>query len=315
MNEDTEAEAAARSRRISRRSLLIGAGGIGLATGGFAVGTATGVIKLNPVWTHTISSIGQLPAPTTSTDVAAVGQVTTTVANVYSRTRGANLNLVTFLPGHLDPATLPVVLLLPGTPGDPRRTVPGLSEALATEAATGGRPFAVVALDGGDGGWHQQQPGADPMDVLVDELPDWLAAHSLRGVPVAVAGIGMGGFDALLYARRRNERHDPVTAVATVAPGLATSWPQVSSRHTFLNSAQWESLDPLRHIGDLGRAAIGVWCGDRDPNRAAIEEFVTLAHPQVVDIGRPGHSGTNFRSTLADVLRFLARNLPGSVRG
>jgi pimeloyl-ACP methyl ester carboxylesterase len=324
MNEDTEAEAADRSRRISRRSVLLGAGGIGLATAGFAVGTATGAIKVNPVWQRTINAMGQLPTPAptttpipTSTMVVPAGLVTTAVAKVHSRTRDADLDLVAFLPGHIAPAKLPVVLMLPGTPGDPRKTAPGLSEALANQAASGGRPFAVVALDGTDG-WHQRQAGVDPMDVLIDELPAWLAAHHLggaSGVPVAVAGAGMGGFDALLYARRRNERGSPVRAVATLAPGLATSWPQVGSRHTFVDAAQWEQLDPLRHVAELGHAAIGVWCGDRDPYRAGIEQFVKLAHPQFVDMGRPGRGNAPFGATLASMLRFIGRNLPATARG
>ncbi|HEX3781912.1 MAG TPA: alpha/beta hydrolase-fold protein [Pseudonocardiaceae bacterium] len=322
MSEDSEAEAADRSRRISRRSLLLGAGGVGLAAAGFVAGAATGVIKLDPAWRQTMSAIGDLPTPSTSdpasgnpasgNPVVPVGLVTTTVAKVYSPTSGGNLNMVAFLPGHIAPAKLPVVLLLPGIAGDPRRSAPGLSEALATQSGTGGRPFAVVALQSAEDCWHQERLGSDPMDVLINELPAWLSAHELGGgAPVAVAGVGMGGFDALLYARRRNERDSPVHAVAAIAPGLATSWSEISGRHAFLDAAQWESLDPLRHVSELGHPAIGVWCGDRDTYRAGIEEFVKLAHPQLVETGRPGQHGT----TLAGVLRFLGRNLPAAIRG
>ena len=315
VNEDTEAEAADRSRRLNRRNLLLGGGGIALAVGGFVASAATGVIKLNPALQHSISALGQMPAPvsTTATAVTPVSLVTTSVASVYSHTRGANLNLVSFLPAGLAPAKLPVCLLLPGMPGDPRRAMPGLSAALSAQAANrGGRPFAVVALDGGENCWHQERPGADPMDVLVDELPAWLSAHGLTGPPVLAAGIGMGGFDALLYARRRNERGNPVRAVATIAPGLPTTWPEASARHTFQGEAQWAELDPLRHVPALGRTAVGVWCGDRDPDLAGVREFVRLARPQVADIDRGGHSAVTFRATLAGALRFLGTNLPGA---
>jgi S-formylglutathione hydrolase FrmB len=314
VNEDSEAEAADRSRRLNRRNLLLGGGGIALAVGGFVASAATGVIKLNPTLSHTIDALGDVPQPTT-TAVAPVRLVTTSVASVYSPTRGANLNLVSFLPADIAPGKLPVCLLLPGLPGDPRRAMPGLSAALSAEAAgQGGKPFAVVALDGGQDCWHQQRPGADPMDVLVDELPAWLAAHGFTGAPVLTAGIGMGGFDALLYARRRNEHGDPVRAVAAIAPGLSSTWPEASSRHTFQDEAQWAELDPLRHVSALGRTAVGVWCGDRDPNVAAIREFVKLAHPQVADIGRPGHGAGSFRAMLAGALRFLGANLPARVK-
>jgi pimeloyl-ACP methyl ester carboxylesterase len=323
VSEDSEAEAADRSRRLSRRTLLFGGGGIGLAAAGFAIGTATGTIKLNPVLQHTVNALGQVSTPTsTVSSVQPASLVTTTVARVYSHSRRANLSLVTFLPADVAPAKLPVCLLLPGRPGDPRQTVSGLSEALSAEAVTGGRPFAVVALDGGQKGgqscWHQQRSGADPMDVLIDELPAWLAAHHLGGLggaPVHCAGIGLGAFDALLYARRRNERGNPVRAVAAISPTLATSWSQASTLRAFADATLWESLDPLRHIDALGRTAVGVWSGARDPYLAGIREFVKLAHPQVADIGRPGHASTSFHTVLAGVLRFLGKNLPTPFRG
>lgn len=312
MNEDTEAEAAERSRRLSRRSLLLGGGGIAVAVGGFLVSAATGAVQVNPTITHAITALGQPDEPTT-TRVAPVSLVTTSVTSVYSPTRGAKLKLVTFLPAGMSRARLPVCLLLPGLTGDPRRTLPGLAGALSAEAAgKGGRPFAVVALDGGPDCWHREHPGADPMDVLVDELPAWLAAHGLTGPPVLAAGIGAGGFDALLYARRRNEHGSPVRAVAAIAPRLAMSWPAASARHTFSDQAQWRALDPLRHVSALGRTPVGVWSGDRDPNLTGIREFVRLAHPEVAEVGRPGPRGADFRATLAEALHFLGSKLPGA---
>jgi hypothetical protein len=237
--------------------------------------------------------------------------VTTSVASVYSPSRRGNLNLVSFVPAGVSPARLPVCLLLPGTPGDPRRAMPGLSQVLSAQATgKAGRPFAVVALDGGQNCWHQEGPGADPMDVLVDELPAWLSAHGLTGPPVVVAGIGSGGFDALLYARRRNEHGSPVRAVAAIAPGLATTWPEASARHTFQDEAQWAALDPLRHVPALGRTPVGVWCGRGDPDQSGVREFVRLAHPEVADIDKPGHSVAQFRITLTQALRFLGGKLP-----
>jgi hypothetical protein len=304
LSEDSEAEAAQRSRRLTRRNLLLGGGGIALAVGGFVASAATGAVKLNPAIQHTITALGQEPEPnTTTTTVAPVSLVTTSVASVYSPSRGANLNLVTFLPAGASPAKLPVCLLLPGRSG----ALPSLSSALSAEAAApGGRPFAVAALEGGQNSWHQQLPGADPMDVLVKELPAWLATHGFTGAPVLCAGIGTGGFDALLYARRRNESGSPVRAVAAIAPSLATDW--ASARHLFQNADQWAELDPIRHVSALGRTAIGVWCGERDQNLAGIREFVRLAHPRVADTTRPGRS---FHATLAGALRFLGANLPG----
>jgi pimeloyl-ACP methyl ester carboxylesterase len=309
VNEDSEAEAADRSRRLTRRSLLLGGGGIALAVGGFVVSAATGAVKLNPTLQHTISALGQVPQPTTAATTAVLPvSMTTSVTSVYSPTRRSNLNLVSFLPAGVAPGRLPVCLLLPGTPGDPRRAMPGLSAALSAEAAeAGGRPFAVVALDGGENCWHQERPGADPMDVLIDELPAWLSAHGFTNAPVVAAGIGMGGFDALLYARRRNERGNPVRAVAAIAPGLPTTWSEASARHTFQDAAQWAELDPLKHVSALGRTAVGVWCGDRDEYLAGVREFVRLAHPQVADI-RSGHGSASFRVTLADAVRFLGTN-------
>ncbi|WNV83266.1 alpha/beta hydrolase-fold protein [Umezawaea sp. Da 62-37] len=239
------------------------------------------------------------------------------VERVHSAARGQDVDLLTILPPGATPKNLPMSILLHGLHGNARYAAVGGMVEVFTSAVVRGAvpPFGFVAVDGGDNYWHENIPGDDPMAMLLEEVPRWLAERGLGGadgLPFACTGVSMGGFGALLYARRRAERRRPLQAVATIAPGLLTSWPEMAKRKAFANADQWASLDPLKHLPELGDTPVGVWIGDQDRFIVGTRQFIKAKHPAVGSIGPGGHDDRFFRRAVPDVIRFVGKRVPKS---
>ncbi|MDQ3403757.1 MAG: alpha/beta hydrolase-fold protein [Actinomycetota bacterium] len=292
-------------RRLSRRSLLI-AGAAGAATTGIALGATTRTLPILDVLAASVGMNGDpVPKPVVRTE------------RVYSAARGREIDLVTFLPSELPARHLPVCLLLHGLHGTARGAAPsGLARKLMRGVARGELPpFAFVAVDGGNNYWHENRVGDNSMAMLLDEMPRWLLARGLgdaTGTPFACAGVSMGGFGALLYARRRVERRQPLAAVAAISPGLLMSWREMSTRRAFKNNNEWASLDPLRNVEKLGTTPVGIWCGTEDHFIEGARKFIRLASPEIGYTGPGGHGDPFYRGVVPDVLSFLGRHAPGS---
>jgi S-formylglutathione hydrolase FrmB len=283
--------------RYSRRTLLAAIGGI--------VATATGVA------TYVSSS-----SEATEQQIATADRVRGTSAakptvrfeRVYSAARHREVTLAFYLPTGANPRGLPMSILLHGLHGDARHaSIGNLDEVLTTAVAKGAVPaFGFVAVDGGDNYWHENIPGDDPMAMLLDEVPQWLRERGY-GEPFAVTGVSMGGFGALLYARRRAERGDPIAATAAISPGLITTWPEMAKRRAFKNEREWASLDPLRHLHSTGPTALGVWIGDRDRFIEGTRRFIHDVRPEVGTVKSGGHDDGFYRKVTPDVVQFLAK--------
>ncbi|WP_035302968.1 alpha/beta hydrolase [Actinokineospora inagensis] len=279
--------------RMSRRSLLI-AGAAGATTAGIALGASTGAL---PVLEAIAQALGDVD-PVIRTD------------RVHSAARGTDVDVVTILPTELPAKDLPVCLFLHGLRGNARHAAPtGLATSLVRKAADGSiPPFAFVAVDGGDNYWHENHVGDNPMGMLLDEVPRWLAQRGLNPTPFACAGVSMGGFGALLYARRRAELGRPLNAVAAISPGLLMSWREMSTRHAFKSNHEWASLDPLRNTDRLGKTPVGIWCGTEDHFIDGARKFIKLAHPEVAFTGPGGHGDPFYRGVVPSVLDFLGKH-------
>jgi len=230
------------------------------------------------------------------------------VEHVYSAARHRDVTLAFYLPTGTSPRGLPMSILLHGLHGDARHAAIGdLADVLTSAVAKGSVPaFGFVAVDGGDNYWHENVPGDDPMTMLLDELPGWLKERGY-GEPFAVTGVSMGGFGALLYARRRAERGDPIAATAAISPGLITTWPEMAKRKAFKNEGEWSSLDPLRHLKATGPTALGVWIGDRDRFLDGTRQFMREVRPEVGTVKSGGHDDGLYRKVTPDVVQFLAK--------
>lgn len=235
---------------------------------------------------------------------------------VYSRARGRAVDLVFTLPTRTPPPGMPITLLLHGRDGSARSAGPrGLLDSLRHHVGRGTvPPFGFVAVDGGaDSYWHADRTGDDPMAMLLDEVPRWLRQRGLAGrdgTPFAVAGTSMGGFGALLYARRRRERRRPVRAIGTIAPALLTSWSDMRRRGAFRDEAEWAELDPLRNIHAVRGIPTAVWCGTSDRFIVGVRRFVERARPTLVRLSEGGHTGEFFSSAAPELVRFLGSYAP-----
>ncbi|MEU4802730.1 alpha/beta hydrolase-fold protein [Actinosynnema sp. NPDC023587] len=291
---------------VSRRTVLGALGATGLAVTGVAAalnGNAPGGEALR----HVLGVAGPVPAGK---------RPVVRVDRVYSRYRRREVDLLTILPPGLPTGTVPMSVLLHGLHGSARyAAVGGMSEALV--AAVGRRsvpPYGFVAVDGGDNYWHENSPGDDPMAMLLEEVPRWLAERSY-GPVVACTGVSMGGFGALVYARRRAERRDPLKAVAAVSPGLLLNWPDMAKRRVFANQEEWASVDPLKHVDDLGPTPVGVWVGDHDRFIQGTREFIAAAKPAVASVTPGGHDDVFYRKIVPDVIRFLGKRVTAKPTG
>jgi S-formylglutathione hydrolase FrmB len=241
---------------------------------------------------------------------------TAKVERVYSAARGREIEMLTMLPAKSPPAGLPMSLILHGLHGNARHAAPtGLLKQLSSDVARGAVPaYGFVAVDGGDHYWHENVPGDNPMAMLLEEVPRWLHQRGLGGkdgLPFACTGLSMGGFGALLYARRRVERRQPPAAVATLAPALITSWPEMSKRRAFRDAADWASMDPLRNLDAIKSIPTGVWCGTEDDFIGGVRKFIAADHPAVAYTARGKHGDTFNRTVVASVVGFLGKHVPG----
>ncbi|MCE6993574.1 alpha/beta hydrolase [Saccharothrix sp. S26] len=286
---------------VTRRTALTALGGTALAAAGVTAAWH-GNAPLGEALRHALGVAGPVPA---------VKRALVRVERVHSHHRGREVDLLTMVPPGAPKADLPMSILLHGRRGTARTAAPGgMAEVLVSAVGRGQvPPFGFVAVDGGDHYWHENVPGDDPMGMLLEEVPRWLAERGF-GAPFACTGVSMGGFGALLYARRRHERREPTRAVAAIAPALLTDWAEMSKRNAFRDQHDWASLDPLKNLDKLGTAPVGVWAGDRDTFITGTRRFIAGAKPAVASIVPGGHNDALYRKVVPDVIRFLGKRVP-----
>ncbi|MEB3367980.1 alpha/beta hydrolase [Saccharopolyspora mangrovi] len=274
-------------RALSRRALLT-SGVAGLAAAGFGLSTDS---ASRPVEQRV----------SLATNVS--------LERIYSHARKQTVDMVAIHPRGMSPHGLPVCLMLHGRFGDALDSVSGLPGWLSNSVAAGRvPPFTLLAVDGGPNNYWHRRPGDDAMSMLLDEVPEWLSERGL-GEPIAAAGISMGGFGALVYARRRREIGDPLQAAGAVAPALLTSWREMRKRRAFTDEAEWRAIDPLRHIHTLGDLPIGVWCGNGDRFIEGTRRFIRLANPTYASTSPGRHNKTYFRKALPELVDFIGGHL------
>lgn len=213
--------------------------------------------------------------------------------------RRRNLPLVVYLHGYGENHTA-------GFAGMP------LDEALAMHVnGKPLRPMAMVAVDGGNGYWHKH-PGDNPMRMVVHELiPMCLRLGLGRGYKrIAVAGLSMGGYGALLLA----EKHPKlVAAVAVVSPAVWVTYADVlrANQTAFISAADFARNDVITHAGRLRGIPVYMASGLQDPFHPYIETLAPAlaAVGARIDISPGGHAGAFFVEKAPAALAFLASHL------
>lgn len=192
---------------VSRRAFLLGGlGGLGAvaAAGGAGYGLVEsevlpGKVRLD----RALGRCGDLPAPP-----AASADVRTMTWHSAHRRAPVTATVVAPAAGR-SLRGLPVAVALHGSAETGASLVRklALDHYLPDAAAHGVPPFALAAVDGGpDSYWHPRASGDDPVAMIVDELLPRLDDAGARTGRVGLIGWSMGGFGALVVARRSARR-------------------------------------------------------------------------------------------------------------
>ena len=186
---------------VTRRTFLLGALGTAvLAAGGSVVAIEDGVLPGR-------TRLAELTGACDVDAVPAAGPVgAITSGRFASSARGRDVGWSLALPPGHDCAGLPVALILHGRGDDHSSGFAQLKlhQFLAAYTRAGGTPFALAAVDGGDGYWHPRSNGDNPLRMVTEEFLPMLGELGLRTDTIGVLGWSMGGYGALLFARESN---------------------------------------------------------------------------------------------------------------
>jgi enterochelin esterase-like enzyme len=217
---------------------------------------------------------------------------------------------IAYPPGHHRGDELPLVVMLHGYGKDHADALAGMSPAQALALKPGGRPLppmALVTVDGGGGYWNPH-PGDDPMAMVVGELIPRCRRLGLGRRPgrIAVMGISMGGYGALLLAEKYP---DLFGAVAAISPAVWTSYPQARQANpgAYASAAAFAAGDVVTHAAALGRRPVRIAAGYGDPFYPGFRALARALPPgAVVALGPGCHDGSFFTAQEPPSLAFLA---------
>lgn len=215
-------------------------------------------------------------------------------------------------PGRRPGDPLPLVVALHGFGGDHRSTLAGLtpSQAVALSGADGLvlPPMALVTVDGGNGYWNPH-PGDDPLGMLMGELIPLCQQRGLGRSGIAVMGISMGGYGALLVAEKHPSQ---VRAVAAISPAIWTSYAQARAANAgaYASAAAFAAGDAVTHAAALRGLPVRVSIGYSDPFYPGVQALAAaLPRGAVVSLGKGCHDGSFFVAQEPASLQFLASHL------
>ncbi len=154
----------------------------------------------------------------------------------------------------------------------------GVEQGLAQAVAAGIPPFAVVAVDGGGGYWHDRASGEDSGAMVLDELIPMLAEQGLDTSRVGFLGWSMGGYGALLLGARLGAAR--TAAICAVSPALWTS--SGATAPGAFDGADDYAANSVWGLPALDSIPIRIDCGNSDPFYSATQQFIAqLANPPV----------------------------------
>jgi poly(3-hydroxybutyrate) depolymerase len=265
---------------LTRRRLLLAGGGVVAAgvAGSAAWGTASWPVR---------RALGLNPAPFIPD--ADEGRVR--LETVSSEAMGSDVSLFTAVPaGHGDGEGLPVVVVLHGSSASAAAFRDfGFGRFVTAAVERGAPPFVLAGTDDGPAGWVPA-PGADPVTMLREELPGWLAERGHDARRRAAWGWSRGGYGALRLAQ--------------LDPGWAKAWA--------LFSPAVSANDPaLRDLSTLDRAPLGVWCGTNDDFyddvRAVVDRLPTP--PEITTYASGAHTRVFWNAHTLEALQWLSGKL------
>ncbi len=210
---------------------------------------------------------------------------------VTSRARGQDVDLFTAVPaGHGDGAGLPVVVVLHGSSATAADFQPyGLARFVTAAVERGAPPFVLAGADGGQNSWEPAGDD-DAQAMVIDELPRWLADRGFDAERRVLWGWSMGGYGAL--------------RIAEVEPGWAAAVAAFSPA-VDAGDAVFDGVDAL------APTPLGIWCGDDDSFRPAVEELLDVlpVEPELVSLGDGAHTRVYWNDHTLEAMDWVAGHL------
>ena len=179
----------------------------------------------------------------------------------------------------------------------------GVEQFLADAVRAGLPPFAVAAVDGGNGYWHRRAAGDDPAAMVLDEFLPLLATQGLDTSRVAFLGWSMGGYGAMLLGSRLGAGR--TAAITAVSPALWTS-PGAAAPGAFDGAADYEA-NSVWGLAALNGIPLRIDCGFEDPFHSATEQFIAqLPTPPAGGFSPGGHNAAFWSSQLTSEMTWTA---------
>ncbi len=308
-----ESSALTRRRLLELTAASLGTAALGACSGGAPPATREGPLPAAPG--PTAAPGPPAPGRPTPPDPARLVVLTSgTFSSAYRRGASTGWTVATptvTAPSGAAPAAgrLPVALYLHGLGGNHRGLFDllGAEAVLAAHLAAGGPPFALASVDGGNDWWHARTNGTDPQSMLREEFLPLLADRGLDTGTLALAGLSMGGFGALLMASRRALRG--VRAVAAMSPALWRD-PNDGIEGAFDGPGDFATNDVFALRPGLAGVPKRIDCGTEDELYRSVEDYVSgLPAPLEGGFQPGGHDPAYWRSVLPAVISFLGRHL------
>ena len=273
--------------RVSRRAALLAlasAGGLlGLGAGGVALVDA----EVLPGRSALNRALGRCAAPAPPATLRGTPQPPV-VGSFRSAKRRREVGFaISYPPGYADGAHLPVCLALHGYGGAARAAL-NCGDYAAYLAGRHGAPFALAAVDGGNGYWHRHA-GDDPLGMLVEEYLPLLRSRGLDTDRVAVAGWSMGGYGALLSTLTYPTRFR--LAVAT-SPAIFHSYADARRVNpgAYDTAPEWDATDVTARAKEFAGLPVRIAIGSGDPFVPAVRALRDrLPDPGIVEISTGCH--------------------------
>lgn len=285
--------------RVSRRGFLIGGAGVVVAGAAGVAGIEAGVIPGRT----TLHAILGLNGEAGTIPDATVGPKAE--GSFVSRARvGATCAWrVSYPPGSAVGDELPVVVVLHGYDGD--HTTGFDKIGLDRFQAELGSPFAIAAVDGGNGYWHARKSGDDSGTMITDEFIPLLADQGLDTSRLGLLGWSMGGYGALLLGARMGP--DAVAGTAAESPAMWADGAH-SPEGAFDDATDYAAHDLAGHQADLDRIAVRIDCGTGDGFYPVVQKYVDgFATKPAGGFTPGGHDYAYWRRIAPEQLSFLAK--------
>ncbi|WP_203916295.1 alpha/beta hydrolase [Rugosimonospora africana] len=299
--------------RISRRRALLALGvGSGLVVAAAGAGVALVDAEVLPGKSVLNNTLGRCDAAAPAAALRGTpGPIVTGTMRSVRRRREVGF-AIAYPPGYAAGAALPVCLALHGYGSDARGAIgcAGYPDFIAGAVRSGMAPFALAAVDGGNGYWHPHAAD-DPLGMIFDEFLPLLRTRGLDVSRPAVAGWSMGGYGALLCGLTRP---DTFAAIVASSPAIFHSYADAKRVNpgAYDSAREWAAYDMTARARELTGLPVHIAIGAADPFAPAVATLRgRMADPSAVRVATGCHDGRFWTWAAPDQVRLIGSALAG----